>query len=366
MRALVLLFVLGCAGCGREVDAQHVGPIGLTSVAVDNDTIMGNGTSVPLSLGRVYVSGKLSGTGSAGSPLETTWIGAAQHIFGDCSDGDVTISSPTTLSRNMSYNNLTVDSTLNSGGFLIRVCGTLTFNGAGVIHRNGGNGVQGSTTDVAGPVQTFCGGGGTSGGGGTAAGGAARAAGSWIHGIQDCDIGSVAAGANGGRCQGGGGGSGASGAGAGNPAWTASTAADGYWRVFRNAIDCKKRGSSSPYRGGSGGGGGRGDAANARAGGSGGSGAGYVVVLARQIVENSCHANGCVQARGGNGGAGAAGGDTGGGGGGGGGVVVVVVGFGPFPTISASGGVGGAGQGTGTNGGDGGDGFIATYRIGNE
>jgi len=58
--------------------------------------------------------------------------------YGDGSDGDVTISSPTTLTRDMFYNNLTVNDTLSTGGFRIYVKGILT--GTGVIQNNGGNG----------------------------------------------------------------------------------------------------------------------------------------------------------------------------------------------------------------------------------
>ena len=51
--------------------------------------------------------------------------------FGDGSDGDVTISSPTTLVRDMFYHNLTVNSTLTTNGYKIYCSGTL--NGTGTI-----------------------------------------------------------------------------------------------------------------------------------------------------------------------------------------------------------------------------------------
>ena len=64
-------------------------------------------------------------------------------VYGDGSDGDVTISVDTTLSRDMFYNNLTVNSgkTLNTGGYRIFVKNTI--DGTGVISRNGNNGVAG-------------------------------------------------------------------------------------------------------------------------------------------------------------------------------------------------------------------------------
>ena len=51
--------------------------------------------------------------------------------YGDGSDGNVTISSNTTLTQDMNYYNLTVDSsyTLNTAGYIVRVLGTLTNNG---------------------------------------------------------------------------------------------------------------------------------------------------------------------------------------------------------------------------------------------
>lgn len=51
--------------------------------------------------------------------------------FGDGSDGDVTISTPTTLTRDMYYNNLTVNDTLTTDGYRIFVKDTL--DGTGTI-----------------------------------------------------------------------------------------------------------------------------------------------------------------------------------------------------------------------------------------
>lgn len=83
--------------------------------------------------------------------------------FGDGSDGNVTISSSTTLTRDMFYNNLTVTSTLTTGNFRIFVKGTIS--GAGTIKVDPGTTGYFSYTS------------GSSGGSGAAAGGNAGVAG---------------------------------------------------------------------------------------------------------------------------------------------------------------------------------------------
>lgn len=71
---------------------------------------------------------------------------AIQNVFGDGSDGDVTLSVNTTLSRDMFYNNLTMPSTytLDTAGYKIFVAGTLTRSATGSIFNNGGNGGAGA------------------------------------------------------------------------------------------------------------------------------------------------------------------------------------------------------------------------------
>lgn len=99
-------------------------------------------------------------------------------LFGDGSDGDVTISSNTTLTSDKFYNNLTIDSTftLNTGGYRIFVKGTLTNNGT--IANNGSNGA--AVTGGAGGAGVTVGAGkdggtghspGSNGGGGGGGGG---------------------------------------------------------------------------------------------------------------------------------------------------------------------------------------------------
>ena len=64
-------------------------------------------------------------------PLEISTLG----IYGDGSDGDVTISGTTTLSRDMYYNTLLVDNggTLKMNGYKVFVLKKLTVNASGII-----------------------------------------------------------------------------------------------------------------------------------------------------------------------------------------------------------------------------------------
>ena len=78
-----------------------------------------------------------------------------QNLFGDGSDGDVTISGSTTLTRDMYYNDLTIESTgtLTTAGFRVFVKGTLQIDASGKIERNGntgGNGTNATDWNVAG------------------------------------------------------------------------------------------------------------------------------------------------------------------------------------------------------------------------
>jgi len=84
-------------------------------------------------------------------------------IFGDGSDGDVTISSNTDLTsaNNKNYNNLTINSGITlqgNTGMIIKVKGTLTFTDAtSIIHVNGkgGAGADASAGDGGGGVFVF-------------------------------------------------------------------------------------------------------------------------------------------------------------------------------------------------------------------
>lgn len=85
--------------------------------------------------------------------------------FGSGIDGDVTISSNTNLTRDMYYNNLTINSgiTLNPNGYRIFVKETLTNNGE--IQRNGNTGEDGSSDGGGNNRRAGAGGGGGGAGG---------------------------------------------------------------------------------------------------------------------------------------------------------------------------------------------------------
>lgn len=59
-------------------------------------------------------------------------------MYGDGSDGDVTIavSTTTTLTHDMYYNNLTVNGTLDCQGYKVFVKGILEIASTGVIHND--------------------------------------------------------------------------------------------------------------------------------------------------------------------------------------------------------------------------------------
>jgi len=298
-----------------------------------------------------------------------TWIDVAALIdgfFGSGDDGDVTISVNTTLTRDMAYDDLTVNSgiELNTGGYRIFVKGTLTLDGK--IVRNGTAGDPGAASPsnaggaggaaLAGgtlPGSTVGGAGGAAAGGGTGTGGASL--------TRYTGLGTGAPSGTGGAGQGGAGGanSGGTAGGAGGNC-TEATITNGatIYNMLQSVTGRMLTGDL--FSGATGGGGGRGSPnAGERGGGGGGSGGGYIVVCARTCT------GGTIEAKGGEGGAGGSGGGTnaGGGGGGGGGTIIVVVGTGPFPTCDVSGGTGGLGTGSGVNGYSGGAGHVECYRL---
>ena len=108
---------------------------------------------------------------------------ARQGLFGDASDGDVTISGNTTLTRDMYYNNLTINTgvVLTTAGYRVFVKDTLTTNGTGAIRWNGNPGGDGGV--------------GPNGQGGTSSGGTAGTAAS---ALADAMMGGAVAGKAGG------------------------------------------------------------------------------------------------------------------------------------------------------------------------
>lgn len=358
--------------------------INIAASTCDNNTI-----AVP------YFSGNTSGTyndsGTSTNIVATT--ADTLVFFGDASDGNVTISANTSLSRDMYYNNLTVDNTkvLTTSGYRIFVRGTLTNNGT--VHWNGNAGNPGT----AGNVEVD--GSSTPATGGT--GGAALTSGT-LYGSKIGATGGIGGDAGSPGSVGNDGGSdsqitegagvagGTSGVGdglfgyqsrAGGAAGTVTTTADNPVKsVPFTLFDYNGRLRARTGSGAGGGGGcgynGSGGSTTAGGGGGGGSGSnGGTVSIAAQIIINAGTIS-TLGGAGGNGGNGAGpatgnyyGGGGGGGGGGNGGLLVLIYKkLTNSGTISVTGGTGGTG-GTkgggaatnGSNGTTGADGLLVQY-----
>ena len=308
--------------------------------------------------------------------------------YGDGSDGDVTISADTSLSRDMFYVNLTVNSTktLTTNGFRVFVKTLLTNNGtisaSGGNGGNGGNGGAGSGSQGSGGsagviahnsgslpaslVGKAGGSGGdenTAGSNGTAGTGQTKSIG--VAGV---------AGGNGGAGGGGtyAGGSGQSGGALSGTAFNYPRSSLSAYTLFdsqpSNTFAVLQLSASSGSAGGGGAGGG---GNHGTGGGGGGSGApgGIIWIFAKTIINA-----GTITANGGNGGNGgnAVGGPTNGGGGGGGGGGVIILSYLSLTdtgTIAVAGGtagakgLGGTGAGGGVAGSDGVDGTAGNTGI---
>lgn len=255
-------------------------------------------------------------------------------------DGDVTISSDTSIVRDMYYDNLTVNAgaTLYTNGFRVFAATSITINGT--IDRSGANasGTAATTALTAGTLAA-----GTAGGaGGIAAGAAGGASATSLGGA------------------GGAGGLGSGGAGGAAGTNTLNTAATGGVESLYG-LDRAREGrniAGTQITTGSGGGGGGGDGV---AGGAGGAGGGIIVLVSRSIT-----GTGQINARGGNGYTPITGGNKGGGGGGGGGVICTIsenLISATSLTLSVSGGLGVSGTGTGASGSNGSTGRIYNVRA---
>jgi len=288
------------------------------------------------------IAGEL-GTDPAGATYTT--VGARLDRMpglhgGDGSDGTVTISAGTDLTRDMFYETLTVNAQLDTKSFRIFVRGKLTIGAAGSIVANGaaGSGTTGGATSAAGTTGT-----GSAGGAGGAGGaGTAGAAGNT---------------ANGAGGQGGAGGASSGGGTGGGPAGGTAPAiapANGHPRDGDST-------SQAGVKWAAGSGGGGGTAAASSNGGGGGAG-GYCVYAVCRELDNA----GTISA---NGGAGAAatgtGAGGGGGGGGGGGLVTLIYSkLTALGTVQANGGAGGAPQGAGATGAAGAAGLVLQLHVG--
>lgn len=310
-----------------------------------------------LTADRIYTwpdsAGTIALSGSSGTGINKA------VIFGTGGDGSATISVNTSLTADMYYQNLTINSgvTLATQGFIVWVAGTLTVNGtlsANAAAQNGSNGLvnAGGAGGTLLPTNTTIGGVGAGGAGGVNAG-------NTTGGSSGC-VGQ----------KGGNGGAGAGVAGSAGNA-TQATTGGGTKRIFYNMNPfnhplCGVNSGSSAltvFVGGTGGGGGGGNNNSTTGGGGGGAGGGACLVYANIIT-----GTGTIHANGGNGGDGyAVSGNNGGGGGGGGGVLIV---FSTTPsavaagvTATANGGTGGTGHGGGANGSNGTNGNVLWVAI---
>lgn len=293
----------------------------------------------------------------------------SQAFFGDGSDGNVTISAGTTvLTRDMFYNNLTINGTgqISCQNQRIFVKGTLDItatqafgiDGSGTSGGNGGNGgaagSAGATTGVGTNITGRAGGAG--GAGNSATNGAQGSAGSGGNCITGSTGGSGGTGGNGSSTNGG--------------ALRAPVGVTNFPMRDITTWFLPQTGSGGQIfvgGGGSGGAGGGGDLTNSGGGGGGGGSSGQTVYISANIIKTSVSTVGATitswGGAGGNGGSPTVG-NTGGGGAGGpgsGGWIVIKYNSRVGPTITGLAsaipnvfsGTGGTGHGTGTNGANG-------------
>lgn len=346
----------------------------MATLAVNTDLDLGGNsriTGLPTPVAADEAATKAYADGLGAFPL---------GLYSDGSDGDVTISSgTTTLTRDMSYNNLTINGTgvLNTAGFRVFVKDTLNIAAAaaGSIHCNGSNGNNGGATGTAGTAAASTTGNilslttrNAGGAGGTAAGSAAPTSGSTTL----LGTGGMGVGGAGGLGSGGAGGNG----GGAIAAQVVSLTFRRYIYDFMGA----NNGILTNFTNGrtNSGGGGGGDGTAGAGGGSGGAPGNGMAIYARRIQRGTNTTAGIIQSRGGVGGAGGtptAGnrGGGGGGSGGGGGLVYIccneLLGSSipnAIDVTGGNGGLGGNGFGTGRGGqggGSGGGGRIVVFNL---
>jgi len=304
-----------------------------------------SGGGVVAALGSFYYQTSTSLIWQKVGSADTAWVPLTpRDLFGDGSDGALTVAGTVTLTRDTYYTNLTVPAgqILQPGGCRIWVRGTLTVDVGGIIRTNG---VNASGSSGGGAVTAAVWGSSSgAGGNGTATNGNAGT------NRTECIPGFTGSG--------GAGGAGSGGTAGGGGTVTAAVANRG---TVRNPIS----GGVGNYfstagliqlQPGAGGGAGGGDGGTAGRGG--GSGAGGIFIFAREVVNN-----GTISANGGAGATLAAAGIGGGGGGGGG---VIIIGFHAFSgsTPTVLGGAGGAGGGGGgLTGSDGNPGIYIPLQL---
>lgn len=146
----------GLAIAGSPDSSTTVKGIGQVSVAPVSPTtpifVGDNDPRVPTQSENDALVG--TGTPSSSNKYVTEDTFDAIYNFGDGSDGAVTISSPTTLTRDMYYSSLVVTDTLTTNGYKVFVSGTIS--GAGTIKwgvANNGANASGSTAGAGGAAN---------------------------------------------------------------------------------------------------------------------------------------------------------------------------------------------------------------------
>lgn len=355
------LFSDGVSKWTDAVTGVSRGGTGLQTLPTNGQLLIGNSTTQAYTQSTLTAGAGVSIVNTPGVITISQTPGSPAlpaGSVGDGVDGDVVISINTTLTRDMFYNNLTVNAgvTLNPGGFTIFVKNTLTVAATGIIARAANNGANasGATAGAAGAALA-----GTTVG--TTGAGGAGATGDLDAGASGATSGAI----SGEGGVGGVGGNAGQGSGGTFPGGSGGNAGVVTIRYFRNFQENWKYTAVGTYMptgsGGGGGAAGGGDTVNNGRGGGGGGGAGAPIFILCSTLANS----GIIRSKGGNGGNGGAGavgnvgGGAGGGGGGGGKIMILcntVTSAGTLDVTGGTRGTGSAGAGTGTAGSDGGDG----------
>lgn len=331
-------------GTSGNAITQLTGDVTATGPGAVTATLTASAITSRQLTGLAPYPGVVTATDTILQAFNKLWSRGLCGYYGTGADGTVTISSDTTLVRDMYYDTLTINSgvRLFPVGFKIAALNAVNING--IIDRQGNPGTA-TTGGVALAVGSI-GGSGAGGAGGTTAAGIAGTATVNSIGVT-----------------GGAGGAGSSAAGGAQGTVTLPTAAVGGVECLATARQASVgRTFDNTIGAGGSGGGGAGGAGAGNQGGGGGSGGGVVVICSRIVA-----GTGSILANGGNGFSGANSGvGTGGGGGGGGGVVMIVCENDTSAeafTINVNGGSGGSPFGTGVAGVAGAIGRIFRARI---
>jgi len=305
-----------------------------------NTILAANADDTPLALtvAEQRIVGRKTGGNIAAltvAEIKTMLASGGYSPFGDGSDGNVTINADTSLTRDMYYDTLTVDTTKHLYCKCFRIFAKTKIDNNGFIEDN-----EDKDAAVGGV-------GATSGGGTPLNEGSLAAVSGGGTGRRDA-VGlaannvTPALGASGGV-----GGAGDDHAGGIAGTVTAPIATSGGFRSLVALITLKQYLAAGITKlfGGSGGGGGGGDTGNGSGGGGGAPGG--TLVLASPEIDNT---GGVISVSGGDGGDGCPATNAGGGGGGGGGFLALITNKLTAGTETAAAGAGGTAAGTGVNG----------------